>query len=518
MNNINNRELKMTLSPLCSITLATLLLSPLAALADPAERADTIAPFVDEQTIAIARVDFGRVDVEATLKRIRELAPGERIAAHLATPPIQGLLNKLRESGVDVYVVLSLADLPKPGPFLIAKGKPGSDVKETLEVLSTLRTEVSEHVGDVVFLGPASTLKRIQAGRPSPRPAIARAFEAAGDTDAQILFVPSADQRRVIAEMLPQLPEEAGGGSGKSIADIEWATIAINSPPEFSVDATVQSKNEESARALKSTLTAMFWTLSRNKAVKEKLPKVADLVDVVTPKIEGRRLSLQISDENGNLPKLLAALSAPLGSARNQAQRRTCVNNLKYLALSWHNYHDVHAHFPASASRDDDGKELLSWRVHVLPFLGQLPLYNEFHLDEPWDSEHNKKLIAKMPDAFACPGTDLKAAGKTTYLTTIGEHGLFRGDEGIRVRDIRDGTSNTIMIVDVAPEKAVVWTKPGDLEVDPEAPLRGLGGQHDKVISAAFCDGSVHSLAQDIKPTTLKLLFNPDDGKPIPSF
>ena len=85
------------------------------------------------------------------------------------------------------------------------------------------------------------------------------------------------------------------------------------------------------------------------------------------------------------------------------ARRAQSMNNLKQFALAMHNYHDTNGKFPAASSFDKDGKPLLSWRVHVLPYLEQAELYKQFHLDEPWDSEHNKKLIEKMPNVLASP-------------------------------------------------------------------------------------------------------------------
>ncbi len=79
------------------------------------------------------------------------------------------------------------------------------------------------------------------------------------------------------------------------------------------------------------------------------------------------------------------------------------MNNLKYIGLAMHNYLDANSHFPPAASVDKAGKPLLSWRVMILPYIDQDQLYKQFHLDEPWDSEHNKKLIDKMPQIYASP-------------------------------------------------------------------------------------------------------------------
>jgi hypothetical protein len=78
-------------------------------------------------------------------------------------------------------------------------------------------------------------------------------------------------------------------------------------------------------------------------------------------------------------------------------------NSLRQIILAVHKHHDVNRRLPAAYSQKPDGTKLLSWRVHLLPFLGEVELYSQFHLDEPWDSDHNKKLILKMPDVYRCP-------------------------------------------------------------------------------------------------------------------
>src|SRR5262249_20216865 len=128
---------------------------------------------------------------------------------------------------------------------------------------------------------------------------------------------------------------------------------------------------------------------------------------------------------------------------------------------------------PPRAIFDDQGKPLLSWRVQILPFLDQEELYQQFRLDEPWDSEHNKPLIDKMPNVFSDPRFDLPP-GKTVYQAVVGPGTAFDGRQGLKPAQIIDGTSNTIGVVEVGPEHAVPWTKPVDWEFDQDHPLNGL--------------------------------------------
>src|SRR4051794_27214810 len=74
-------------------------------------------------------------------------------------------------------------------------------------------------------------------------------------------------------------------------------------------------------------------------------------------------------------------------SPRVAAARQASVNNLKQIGLAFHNSHDTMGYFPGGVY-DASGKKVgLSWRVAILPFIEQGPLYMQFKLDEPWDSE-----------------------------------------------------------------------------------------------------------------------------------
>jgi hypothetical protein len=101
-----------------------------------------------------------------------------------------------------------------------------------------------------------------------------------------------------------------------------------------------------------------------------------------------------------------------------------------------------------------------------------MTLYNKFNLDEPWDSETNKALIDQMPDVFKSP--DVTEAGKTSMHVFTGPGAVFAGDQTLKLSQIVDGLSNTILAVQAGPDTAEIWTKPGGLEFDPENPIKCL--------------------------------------------
>jgi hypothetical protein len=210
---------------------------------------------------------------------------------------------------------------------------------------------------------------------------------------------------------------------------------------------------------------------------------------------------------------LVALLLPAIQAAREAARRSESANNMKQIMLAFHMYHDVKKAFPAHASYSPDGKPLLSWRVHVLPYIEQQALYEQFKLDEPWDSPHNRALIAQMPQVYQNPNLPLEA-GKTNYLAVVGEPCIMDGtDKGKGLPHVTDGTSNTIMLVEAAPSEAVEWTKPDDLEFDASNPTAGLGGVRPGGWNAGFADGSVQMIADTIDPAQLKAFFTRAGGE-----
>ena len=190
------------------------------------------------------------------------------------------------------------------------------------------------------------------------------------------------------------------------------------------------------------------------------------------------------------------------------------VNNLKQIGLAMHNHHDAFKTLPPAYIADKSGKPLLSWRVSILRFIEQEALYRQFHLDEPWDSEHNKKLIPLMPEVYRAPGSKA-GPGKTNYLTVRGKDTVFPGAEKISFAQIKDGTSYTIMVVEASDSSAVEWTRPDDFVPDPKEPTKGLVGLRPGGFLALFVEGSVHFLPASADPDKLKALFTRAGREPV---
>jgi hypothetical protein len=197
---------------------------------------------------------------------------------------------------------------------------------------------------------------------------------------------------------------------------------------------------------------------------------------------------------------------AALTAAQQEALRQEALNKLKSIGIALAVYHDVHKSFPPPALLSPKGNLLLSWRVAILPYLDQKDLYEEFDLTQPWDSEHNRPLVAKMPDVYRFP-LSKAPAGNTVFMTVRGADTAYPGPMGVSYRQIRDGTSRTIAVVESNDSLALPWTKPGDCPFNSEEPAQLLGGHFPGVFLANFCDGSAHVLPTTIGNDALRALL-----------
>lgn len=270
--------------------------------------------------------------------------------------------------------------------------------------------------------------------------------------------------------------------------------------------------------------------------------------------------------KDGPVPKPGARAETPAtgGRTADYVQRQRSLKNLKQILLAMHNYHDAHGRFPTDVT-DADGKPVLSWRVELLPYLEQDALYKQFKPTEPWDSEHNLALLAKMPEVFRV-GFEPAGATHTYYqrfaIAGLGgnvasEEGGIGGAEGpagappgagvgappaagagggltggttggasytvpgkprfpLRMAEITDGTSNTVGVIEAGPP--VPWTKPADFTYDPKKPLPRFVGPFTNVRNAAALDGTVYGLKPDLDEKVWHHLIGPNDGNVVPAF
>src|SRR5262245_31376213 len=190
-------------------------------------------------------------------------------------------------------------------------------------------------------------------------------------------------------------------------------------------------------------------------------------------------------------------------------RRQANEKQLREIALAlWDHFDDNKGTFPAPAISSKDGKPLLSWRVAILPYLGEKDLFKRFKLEEPWDSDHNKQLLAEMPKIYA-PVVPMKAKGVTYYQALVGEGAAFEPNKRMRLSNF-NGMRGTIMVVEAA--EAVPWTKPQDVSFAPDQGLPKLGGLFGGHFHAMFGDGSVQFVSKNADPKELRKAIVRKDG------
>ena len=235
-------------------------------------------------------------------------------------------------------------------------------------------------------------------------------------------------------------------------------------------------------------------------------------ISAPAPKTEPDPKNVPATEPAAPAVDLAKIANDPVLRVRNARNRAQSANNLKQIALAVHNYCDANNGPLPSDILDKDGKPLLSWRVRLLPYIEEEQLYKQFKLDEPWNSDTNIQLLAKMPKIFESPRVVVKRKGYTVYQGFSGPDALFRPGNPLRISAVPDGLSNTILAVETS--AAVPWTKPADIPFDPKQDLPDFGKAYGQQPWAAMLDGSVRILdLKKIKPQTLKHAIGPADGQ-----
>ena len=180
---------------------------------------------------------------------------------------------------------------------------------------------------------------------------------------------------------------------------------------------------------------------------------------------------------------LIALLLPAVQAAREAARRAQCVNNLKQMGLALHNYHDAVGAFPMSyvASRPfqdgaTDTAPGWAWSTMILAQLEQPALFNATNFALAVESAANSTVARSSLNSYLCPsdpmpggpfsvsnasGTALATVSLTSYAACVGNdatdsttglnndglgNGVMFRNSRVRIADITDGTSQTILV------------------------------------------------------------------------
>jgi hypothetical protein len=242
---------------------------------------------------------------------------------------------------------------------------------------------------------------------------------------------------------------------------------------------------------------------------------------------------------------VILALCGGLGTvavrqARHSAARMQCMNSMKQFSLAFENYLAINRSFPRGTLNQPDLsiERRLNWVFDIWS-------YTEAHMipherTKPWDAEGpNRTSASTALPGFCCPANPQRTTdeghGAIHYVGIAGlgeeaarfplthrDAGIFGYDRRTRVEDIKDGTENTLLLVETTRILGPSWLAGGPsavrgLDID-EQPYLGRQGQFGSlhpagtlsrhvVTHALFADLSIRVLAQEIDPAVFSALM-----------
>ena len=514
------RMLLMTFFPMFVCTIATHTIADDAALAKQ---------FVNATTIVVAKIDSNRIDLPESLTK--KLAEDKNKLLQRGANPINQTLQELISvlNGESVFIAVDIPYSSAQSPVrLFVRNKPELDQKKLFEQLSRFQFTKPAVQGDYLCFSiiqsseSASKIAITENTMTAARPDLQIAMQTVEEFPVKILVMPPEYIWQTFRDLMPTIPAKFGGGPSSLLTEgVRWTAIGID-PSKLQLQAITQSKSTEAASAFASHFPKLMESLAGQLRSPIAKSGVEQLLPLVKSIVKGDRMTISIDglpELDQSVALLASAMEQMLGPMTNQIK----MERFKQIGLAIHNFESTYKVLPPTKEgRDADGKSILSWRVHILPFLGQMELYSQFRLKEPWNSEHNLKLLDKMPDVYkSFPSgldsfSDLKT-GYTTFLAPVGDDTIFGGTKPVKFGDIKDGSSNTIWLVEVKTEFAKPWTAPEDYVFDLSNPALGLAeiAAEKPSFLGALGDGAVVKFPLGFPAKSLVHLFQKSDGNVV---
>lgn len=461
--------------------------------AQSSNQADAWESLVDDSTLGVVKLDLQKLDA-SQVRIYGALAQ----ASH--EPSLKRLASQLaiaRDSGATrAFGFCSTEDRWTESLVLALEF---SDSELTAAQLSTRMATLKipegqrfEHYGDLWVLGSDTVHQRVQNLEPVPAGSLQEALAQEHRGEIQIAFRSNALTTRAVIELYDEVPEEVVRG-------FRWALVDLQLVDTIGMQVTVQLDRSETAQTLEKW--SRQWVAAQVLAARSKRGQMDLLMQLLDQMVFRARKDRWIATAPGD-PK------AANETVPTLVNRELAENRFRAMALAMHNYESGFKTLPPVVPGPDN-RSKLGWRVTLLPYLGYTDLYDQFHHDEPWDSPHNLQLVPKMPMDFWMPGSQLAPeTGKTCIRAPAGEHGLFYKSE-LTFRDMIDGSSNTIMLVESDDAHAQIWTKPGGFEVPQEDPVSVLGGHYGSRVVIARADGSTEAVSRQETAENWRRLFTP---------
>ncbi|WP_442511008.1 DUF1559 domain-containing protein [Novipirellula sp. SH528] len=214
---------------------------------------------------------------------------------------------------------------------------------------------------------------------------------------------------------------------------------------------------------------------------------------------------------------ILVALMLPaVQAAREAARRMQCSNNIKQIGLALHNYHSAYNTLPPAYTVDANGRPMHSWRSIILPFMEQQGLHERIDFSKPWDAPENLAVAQTVVPQYSCPSSVVDPT-MTTYVAVVHPQGIMSGATPTKFRQVVDGLSNTLMVVEADTGNAVNWMSPDDIDLQAFL-ASGTARDHGGHIGGAHVlmgDGAVQFVTDSMDQNLRKALVTKDGNEDL---
>ena len=210
---------------------------------------------------------------------------------------------------------------------------------------------------------------------------------------------------------------------------------------------------------------------------------------------------------------VLGGVTPDCQQCREWFRQTHCKYNLLRLQNAILQYQAENGTLPPAFTVDEAGKPLHSWRVLILPYLGEKEreLFSKIRLDEPWDSDYNRQYQTETPGVYHCPSQSAEGA---CYSVVVGPNSLFdESGAGKNLIELANDSEKNALGQALVVERSspVCWMRPDaeiseefakDVNSDDDIPVSesaGIGSAHNRTINIANASGSVRALNKEVK-------------------
>ena len=290
------------------------------------------------------------------------------------------------------------------------------------------------------------------------------------------------------------------GGGSLSQADMKRLAMKRSSGDEDEEDNSSSSKPTNNASATSSSNTQR----SADQNAVGDSSKAGSNVGSSKDAKEAPATSVM---QSADLPVPISKRERP--TLTPEQQRQQSIDNLKKIGEAMNAYVADNGAYPASAVHLGIDP-MLSWRVALLPYLGHQKLYDQFKLDEPWDSDDNYKLLERIPPVFAASH---RFDEKSNYLVPVASGTLFFGPRATAPRRVTDEVKNTICVLEADDSLAAPWTKPQEFPLNYSNPTQGLGNLRGDGFFVVWGNGKVNRIDSKTSAARIKAAMTIDAGE-----